>query len=70
MIISGEREWGRDKIGVGDQEVQTSVYKINKLQGYIVQHRKYSQYFTITLNAVYYTKILSLCCTPETNIIN
>ena len=25
------------------------MYKINNLQGYIVQHRKYSQYFIITL---------------------
>ena len=25
------------------------MYKINKLQGYIVQHKEYSQYFTITI---------------------
>ena len=30
----------------------TTMYKINKLQGYIVQHREYSQYFIITLNGV------------------
>ena len=29
-----------------------SMYKINKLQGCIVQHRKYSQYLIITLNGV------------------
>ena len=31
----GERR-GRGKIGVGDYEVQTTMDKINKLQGYIV----------------------------------
>ena len=31
------------------QKVQTTRYKTNKLQGYIVQHREYSQYFIITL---------------------
>ena len=35
-----------------DEEVQTTMYKINKLQGYIVQHREYSQYFIITRNGV------------------
>ena len=29
-----------------DKEVQTTMYKINKLQGYIVQHME--QYFIIT----------------------
>ena len=43
---------GRGKMRVGDEEVQTTMYKINKLQGYIVQHREYSQYFTVTLNGV------------------
>ena len=43
---------GSSKIGVGDEEVQTTPYEINKLQGYIIQHREYSQYFIITLNGV------------------
>ena len=39
-------EWqDRDK----GLEVQATMYKINKLHGYIGQHREYSQYF-ITLN--------------------
>ena len=29
-----------------------TMYKINKLQGYSVQHRKHSQYLIITLNGV------------------
>ena len=32
-VISGEREGRRDKIGVGIKEVQTTMYKINQLQG-------------------------------------
>ena len=28
------------------------LYEINKLQGYIVPHRKYSWYFIVTLNRV------------------
>ena len=43
---------GRGRTGVGNSEVQTTMYKINKLQGYIVQHRKYIQYFIITLTGV------------------
>ena len=34
------------------KEVQTTMYKINKLQGYIVQHREYSQYFIIATNGI------------------
>ena len=52
MVISGKKEGGRGKIWVGDYEVQTTMYKINKLQGYIVQPREYSQNFIITLNRV------------------
>ena len=45
---------GRGKEGVGAQEVQITMYKINKLQGYIVysQHSEYSQCFIITINGV------------------
>ena len=52
MVTSGEREEGRGNTEVGDEEVQTTRYKINKIQGYSVQHREYTQYFTITLNGV------------------
>ena len=47
----GERGKG-GKIGAETYKVQTTMYKINKLQGYIAQHREYSQYFIITLNGV------------------
>ena len=53
LVVTGqEREvgWRHDK-GRG-LEVQTTMYKINKLQGSIVQNREYSQQFIITLNGV------------------
>ena len=37
----------------------TNYYAQNKLQGYIVQHGEYSQYFIITLNGVLAIKILN-----------
>ena len=40
------------KIGVWGLEIQSAMHKINKLQDYIIQHREYSQYFIITINAV------------------
>ena len=30
VITSGEKKWGRGKTGVGNEEVQTIIYKINK----------------------------------------
>ena len=36
----------------GRGEGQSTMYKINKLQGYIVQHREYSQYIIITINGL------------------
>ena len=45
MITTGERGRRMGKTGVGDEKVETITYKINKLQGYTVQHREYSQYF-------------------------
>ena len=31
---------GRDKLGVSDQRIQTTIYKIDKQQGPTVQHRE------------------------------
>ena len=48
--------------------VQTILYKIIELQGYIVKHREYSQYFIIAINGVYCEP---LCCTSVTfNIVH
>ena len=52
VVTSGETGWRRGKTGEGDLEIQTTKYKINKIQGCYVQHREYNQYFIITLNGV------------------
>lgn len=54
---SGRGRWGR---GLEAQTIDI-MYKINKLQGHIVQHRKYSLYFAIILNRRPSTKILNHC---------
>ena len=71
VVTKKERRWGRDKLGVWDQEVQTTVHKIDKQQGPIVQHRKI---YSITCNkthekiySIYITE--SLCYTPEMKIL-
>ena len=43
LVVTSEEREGR---------VQTTTYKINKLQGSIVQYRKYSQYFKISINGL------------------
>ena len=53
MATSGERDEGRGKIRAGDKEVQTIMYELNKLRGYTVQHREYSQYLIMTVNGAY-----------------
>ena len=40
VVTRRGREGGRNKIAVGDSQIQTTMYKINKQQGYTVQHRK------------------------------
>ena len=36
---------GRDKLGVWDQQIHTTIYKIDKEQGFAIQHGKlYSVY--------------------------
>lgn len=43
-LTSGERETGVEI------EIQTTMYKINKLQGYTAEHRENGQYFMVTTN--------------------
>ena len=45
MVTKGKREGGRGKIGVWDEETQTTIYKISKQKGYIVQHREIKPLF-------------------------
>ena len=45
MVTKGERGSGEDKLGVRDQEIQTTTYKTDKQQGQNVQRREiYSTY--------------------------
>ena len=48
---------GRGNINEWDEEVQTTMYKMNKMQGYNVQHREYNQYVIITLYGMQFIKI-------------
>ena len=51
MESSREREWGRTQSGWGKgASYFCGLYKINKLQGYITQHRANSQYFIMAIN--------------------
>ena len=34
------REWGKDKLGVWDQQIHTTIHKIDKQQGPAIQHRE------------------------------
>ena len=44
-VIKEKRGWGSDKLGVWNQEIHTTVYKIDKQYGPTVQHREnYIQY--------------------------
>ena len=52
VVSSGERGGGKSKIVGEYQEVQTTRYKINKIQECNAQHREYSPYFIITLFGV------------------
>ena len=45
----GEMEWGRDKLGFGDQQIQTTIYKIDE-QNPTYSTGNYIQYFTIHQN--------------------
>ena len=45
--------------------------KVNKLQEYTVQHREYSPIFYNNYKrSITYENFESVCCTPETNIVN
>lgn len=70
MVANGGRESRRSKTGVGIRGTNT-MYKMNKLHRYAVQHKEYS---TIFYNDFKWTtackNIESLCYTPETYNVN
>ena len=66
-----EKERERCKPGVENKEAQTTTYKVNKLQGYIVQHGEFQPIFYNNYNwSITYKIYESLRYTPEDNIIN
>ena len=52
VVSSGESEGWMGKIGVKDHDIQTTRYKTNKQQWYIVQHMKIKPLFLINLNGI------------------
>ena len=69
-LPQGRGEWGREGLGVWDYQTQTTIYRMDKQQGYIVQHREIQPLFCNNFKwSLIYKNIESLCCTPETNII-
>ena len=40
VVAKGEGEWGKDGVGVWDQQKQTITYRMDKQQGPTVQHRE------------------------------
>ena len=45
MVATGEKRWGRDGLGVWDEQMQIIIYTMDKHQGSTVQYRKpYSIY--------------------------
>ena len=55
MVTKG-KSGQRDKLGVWDSQIYTTIYKIGKQQGPTVQHREYIQYFVINHNGKEYEK--------------
>ena len=49
---------GRERVGLGvwDQQMQTIIYRMDKKQGPIIQHREYIQYPVISHNGKEYEK--------------
>ena len=69
IVTKGESGCGRDKLGVWDQQTQTTIYKINN-KVLLCSTGNYIQYAVINHNGKEYEKeyIIELfCCTPETN---
>ena len=56
-VIKEKRGWGSDKLGVWNQEIHTTVYKIGKQYGPTVQHREnHIQSFITNHNGKEYEK--------------
>ena len=38
-VTKGQRQEWRDNLGVGDEQMETAIHKIDKQKGFTVQHR-------------------------------
>ena len=72
-VAKGDRSWGKDGVRIWGQQMQTSIYRMGKQQGFIVQHRDYTHYSVINHNGkdyekdLYIYKMESICYTIEMN---
>ena len=62
VVASG----ARDRMGVRDSEVQSTMYKINKLQGYRVEHKEYRHFYNNYKWNIPFKNCDSPFCTPGT----
>ena len=60
MVSKGERGWGMDKTGVGGQQIQTAIYKIDRQQGPTIYIAQGAQYPIINLNGKEYEKSINI----------
>ena len=69
LVTSGERRGGKGNTGIWGQDMQTTIHKINQIQGFIVQHRKHSQYIILTIREMQNLKIVNryVLCKHTTN---
>ena len=62
---------GRDKLEVWDQQIQTTIYKINN-KVLLYSTGNYTQYLVVNYNGkeyIYISVSELLCCTPEANAL-
>ena len=66
MVTKEERGGGRDKLGVCDEHIQTTIYKIDNPQGLYItgNYIQYLQLYVCMYVCMYITE--SLGCTLET----
>ena len=59
---TGGKGWGKDGLGVWDQQMQTSTHRMDKHQGPTVQHSNYTHYPMINHNGGEYICMCVCVC--------
>ena len=57
MVTKGESEGERDILGVWDKQIQTTIHKIDKQQGFYCTAQGIIRYLIITYNGIYFSYI-------------